>query len=305
MINTEITDYLKLWVGIAVPNIDNMPPLNWLRSFEACARLGSFTAAAAELNITQPAVSNQIRLLEAHLKLALFHRVGRTKQPTDEGRNYLYFVHEAFEILRAGSRKVADPDRGKSLTLRANMALTLFWLMPRLGSLYRQHPWLRLNILPHISDIEERSPKFEIEIVNLIGKARADLRPLRDEFFFPVCSPELANSGKLDHVPLFDTSSMTASWNAWHGSKFRGPPSNPVNFSSTVVVSQTAAINGLGLALSHTSLFEAASNAGQLVRPYDGQIKMKERYFISELRSNEQTPASRAFLEWLDEQVGS
>jgi len=72
--------------------------------------------------------------------------------------------------------------------------------------------------------------------VNLIGKARADLRPLRDEFFFPVCSPELANSGRLDHVPLFDTSSMTASWNAWHGSKFRGPPSNPVNFSSTLVV---------------------------------------------------------------------
>ena len=63
--------------------------------------------------------------------------------------------------------------------------------------------------------------------------------------------------------------------------------------------------NGLGLALSHTSLFEAASIAGQLVRPYDGQIKMKERYFISELRSNEQTPASRAFLEWLDEQVVS
>ena len=96
---------------------------------------------------------------------------------------------------------------------------------------------------------------------------------------------------------------MTASWNAWHGSKFRGPPSNPVNFSTTVVVSQTAAINGL--ALSHTSLFEAASIAGQLVRPYDGQIKMKVRYFISELRSNEQTPASRAFLEWLDEQIGS
>ena len=282
-----------------------MPPLNWLRSFEACARLGSFTAAAAELNITQPAVSHQIRQLEAHLKLALFHRVGRTKQLTDEGRNYLYFVHEAFEILRAGSRKVVDPDRGKSLTLRANMALTLFWLLPRLDSLYRQHPWLRLNILPHISDIEERLPNFEIEIVNLISKARADLRPLRDEFFFPVCSPELAKTDRLDLVPLFDTSSMTANWDAWHRSGYRAPPPKPVNLASTVVVSLTAAINGLGLALAHTSLFEAASNAGQLVRPYNGQIKMKERYFISELRANEQTPASRAFMEWLDEQLES
>ena len=133
-----------------MPNIDNMPPLNWLRSFEACARLGSFTAAAAELNITQPAVSHQIRLLEAHLKLALFHRVGRTKQLTDEGRNYLYFVHEAFEIVRAVSRKIVDPDRAMSLTSRANMALAHFWPMPRLDSLYWQHPWLRLNILPHV-----------------------------------------------------------------------------------------------------------------------------------------------------------
>ena len=282
-----------------------MPPLNWLRSFEACARLGSFTAAAVELNITQPAVSHQIRQLEAHLKLALFRRVGRTKQLTDEGRNYLFFVHEAFELLRAGSRKAVDPDRGKSLTLRANMALTLFWLMPRLDSLYRQYPWIRLNILPHISDIEERVPNFEIEIVNLISKARADLRPLRDEYFFPVCSPALAQSGRLDHVPLFDTSSMTASWDEWHGSKYRGPRPKPVNFASTVVVSMTAAINGVGLALAHTSLFEAASKAGQLVRPYDGQIKMKERYFISELRANEQTPASRTFMEWLDEQLGS
>ena len=141
--------------------------------------------------------------------------------------------------------------------------------------------------------------------MNLTSKARADLRPLPAEFFFPVCSPELANSGGLNHVALFDTSSMTASWNAWHSSKFRGVPSNPVNFSSTVVVPQTAAINGLGLAPSHTNLFEAASIAGQLVRPYDDQIKTKERYFISELHNNEQTPTSSAFLKWLDEQVGS
>lgn len=79
---------------------------------------------------------------------------------------------------------------------------------------------------------------------------------------------------------------MTVSWNAWHSFKFRGPPYNPVNFSSTVLVPQTAPINGLGLAPSHTSLFEAASIAGQLVRPYDDQIKMKERYFISELHNN-------------------
>ncbi|MDG1075447.1 MAG: hypothetical protein P8P65_02200 [Planktotalea sp.] len=52
--------------------------------------------------------------------------------------------------MRAVSRKIVDPDRAMSLTSRANMALAHFWPMPRLDSLYWQHPWLRLNILPHI-----------------------------------------------------------------------------------------------------------------------------------------------------------
>ena len=72
---------------------EHMPPLNWLRSFEASARLGSYTAAARELNITQSAVSQQIRLLEAHLHEALFFREGRRMRLTEAGVNYTYFVN--------------------------------------------------------------------------------------------------------------------------------------------------------------------------------------------------------------------
>jgi LysR family glycine cleavage system transcriptional activator len=64
-----------------------------------------------------------------------------------------------------------------------------------------------------------------------------------------------------------------------------------------------AAINGVGLALAHTSVFESAAEAGQLIRPYKGQIKMKERYFISEVPETQQTPASRAFMEWMSEHL--
>ena len=72
---------------------ERMPPLNWLRSFEASARLGSYTAAAKELNITQSAVSQQIRLLESYLHEALFFREGRRMRLTEAGINYTYFVH--------------------------------------------------------------------------------------------------------------------------------------------------------------------------------------------------------------------
>ena len=280
-----------------------MPPLNWLKSFEACARLGSFTAAAKELNITQPAVSHQVRLLEEFLKRPLFRRDGRVKKLTIAGQEYIYFVREAFDLLNVGTQTVFDPEYGKTLTLRVNMAFTIFWLLPRMESLYKKYPWMRLNILPHISDVDERPSNFEIEIVNLINYAQKDYRPLRDEYFFPVISPKVNDINLLDNVPLFDSSSMTSNWKSWFESEFLGPKPSTVNISSTVVVSMTAAINGVGLALAHTSLFEAPSNVGQLVRPYEGQIKMKERYFISVVPKTKQTPSSYAFIEWMDEQL--
>ena len=79
-------------------------------------------------------------------------------------------------------------------------------------------------------------------------------------------------------------------------------PEKSVNYTSTVVVSLTAATNGAGLALSHSSLFGMAGKTGQLVRPFDGQVKMRERYFLSEVSEKEQTPATRAFLDWMASQ---
>jgi LysR family glycine cleavage system transcriptional activator len=233
----------------------------------------------------------------------LFEREGRRKKLSDAGHDYIFFVREAFDLLRVGSEAVFNPERGNELTLRVNMAFTLFWLMPRLDSLYAKNPWIRLNILPHISDKDERPSNFEIEIVNLINYAEKNYRPLREEYFFPVASPKIVNIDLLDTLPLFDSSSMTASWKEWFESEYSGPKPSPVNYSSTVVVSLMAAINGVGLALAHTSVFESAAEAGQLIRPYKGQIKMKERYFISEVPETQQTPASRAFMEWMSEHL--
>lgn len=284
---------------------DHMPPLNWLRSFEASARLGSFTAAASELNVTQSAVSQQIKLLEAHLHYDLFYRSGRKMLLTQAGRDYVYFVREAFNMIRVGTQTVFDAERGRSLTLRANMAFTLFWLMPRLSELYVKHPWINLNILPHIWDSDERSAKSSISIVNGIGYADQGYRPLRDEYFFPVCAPDLLTNGHVCNAPHFNSAGMTATWELWHNSGYGNLKPQPVNYTSTVVVSLTAAANGVGLALSHTSLFCAPERAGQLVRPFDGEIQMQERYFISELGAQDQTPAAQAFLSWMDDTMGT
>ena len=280
----------------------HLPPLNWLRSFEASARLGSYTAAAGELNITQSAVSQQIKLLEAHLQEALFFREGRKMRLTNAGLDYVYFVREAFDLIRMGTKSVFDEDRGKSLTLRFNMAFTLFWLMPRLDQLYARHPWINLNILPHVWDQDVRPAKFSIEVRIGINLAEQGYRPLRDEYFFPVCAPGLLASGQLGAAPHFDSPGMTANWERWHESRHADFQQKPVNYTSTVVVSLTAATNGVGLALSHSSLYGMTEQNGQLVRPFEGQVKMRERYFLSELSEKDQTPATQAFLGWMDDQ---
>ena len=123
-----------------------LPPLNWLRAFEASARLLSFTAAASELNMTQSAVSQQIKSLEQHVGRPLFLRFPRAIQLTDTGHAYLPVVQEAFSTLVTGTRMVTGGDRGQVLTVQSNLAFSVFWLAPRLGSLLDKHPWLKLNI---------------------------------------------------------------------------------------------------------------------------------------------------------------
>src|SRR5258708_33120368 len=116
-----------------------LPPLNALRAFEAAARHLSFTAAAAELNVTQAAISHQIRGLEEWLGLKLFRRVGRGLLLTDAAQAYLPEIGAAFDRL------VEPPPRLRQHAapgvLRATLlpSLAATWLLPRLSRL-RAHP---------------------------------------------------------------------------------------------------------------------------------------------------------------------
>ena len=97
----------------------NMPPLTWLRAFEASARHLSFTNAAAELNLTQAAISKQVKLLEHHLREPLFERLPRSLTLTKAGAAYLPKVHDAFERLSAGTAEVFGGRRLGILSVRA------------------------------------------------------------------------------------------------------------------------------------------------------------------------------------------
>ena len=284
----------------------NLPPLTWLRAFEAAARHLSFTQAAAELNLTQSAVSQHVRSLEAALGLTLFVRRTRALQLTEAGSNYLPIVQDAFDLLVAGTRAVTG-DRGRQLRVRCNLAFATFWLAPRLGALLRAHPWLCLDLSTPIWDPRgvEGVPEVDIRF------GRPTLMPdtarqLAAEQAYPVHAPD-AEPALRDWrtAPLFDCVGVTTNWETWLASQDHAlPPDRRINLASTYVVAMTAAMNGAGLSMTHDTLASASIADGRLARANDHGVAMPEGYFLLPPASHDATPAARTFVDWIEEHFG-
>lgn len=283
-----------------------LPPLNWLRAFEASARALSFTAAAQELSMTQSAVSQQIKGLENALGRALFYRRVRGLELTDEGRGYLPTVQAAFALLEEGTTVLTgrrDPD---VLELHANISFAIFWLTPRLGRFLDEFPWVHLNVATSIWPLEKPVSSAAVEIVFGLGKweSRVGQRLTRDSVF-PVCTPEVAR--RIQSVPdllkerLFDLPGTLQSWDSWlHGATgSRTTAKPPVHRASTWSLSLAWAQQGLGVALAHDTVAADLIASGRLVRPLEFALPMKEAYYLISPEGSLINPAAKAFKGWL------
>ena len=197
-----------------------LPPLNWLRAFEASARALSFTEAAQELHMTQSAVSQQIKSLEHALGRTLFHRRARGLELTDIGRGYLPTVQAAFSTLEEGTAVLtgrSDPD---VLELHSNISFAIFWLTPRLQRFLDEFPWVQLDVATSIWPTEKPRNLAAVEIVLGLGKweGRAGQRLTRDQVF-PVCTPEVAarihDVSDLLKENLFELPGTLQTWDNW------------------------------------------------------------------------------------------
>ena len=282
-----------------------LPPLNWLRAFEASARALSFTAAAQELHMTQSAVSQQIKSLENALGRTLFYRRVRGLELTDEGRGYLPTVQAAFATLEEGTAVLVGRNDPDVLELHANLSFAMFWLSPRLGRFMDEHPWVHLNVATSIWPQEKPRDSAAIEIVFGQGKweSRVGQRLTRDTVF-PVCTPELAQ--RIRGVPdllqqrLFDLPGTLQSWDAWLEAGGHGAlPTPPVHRASTWTLSLEWAQQGLGVALAHDTVARDLIAAGRLVRPVPFAMPMKEAYYLIAPEGSHINAAAQAFKVWL------
>ncbi|MEM8838224.1 MAG: LysR family transcriptional regulator, partial [Pseudomonadota bacterium] len=280
----------------------DLPPLTWLRAFEAAARHLSFTRAATEVNLTQSAISQHVRSLEAFLGRELFIRKTRALELTEDGSNYLPVVREAFNMLASGTRAFTGADRGRNLVLQCNMAFSVFWLAPRLHRLYAEYPWIVLNIVTPIWDPERHAANAAMEI--RFGRPD-DMSPaaerLAHERFFPVCAPDY-HKGEVDleKAILMDCAGLTGSWGTWFKSQGKTfDRDGSVTLTSTFVIAIQAAIHRAGVAMAHDTLVSDLLSNRVLLRPFDHAPELSEAYFLLSPQTHAATPASRAFEEWL------
>src|SRR5215470_9195717 len=127
-----------------------LPPLNWLKAFEASARHLSFAKAARDLNLTATAVSHRVRSLEQHLRHPLFQRLARGLRLTEMGAAYLPCVRRSFEDLAAGTAKLFGQSGAISITVRAPVSFMTLWLAPRLSRFQTRYPGIEILFLSTI-----------------------------------------------------------------------------------------------------------------------------------------------------------
>lgn len=254
-----------------------LPPLQTLRAFEAAARLQSFTRAAAELSVTQGAVSRQIRNLEQRLGITLFLRGDRGVRLTPLGQQYFQAVNESLLRLARATAEVALGQEGGPITVGATNAVASLWLMPRLTGFRQAEPELEIRVLAS----DERFDRMREDVDLLIEYARRPLAgeavtPLFREEVMPVCSPDYLRGRTPPRAPgdllgetllvLDDDHPDWMGWGEWlqqFGIEI-GTPRRPVRVNSYPALLQ-AALAGQGVALGWRHLVDDFLAAGTLV----------------------------------------
>ncbi|WP_374384310.1 LysR family transcriptional regulator [Dongia sp.] len=141
-----------------------LPPLPWLRAFEASARRGSFAAAADELGLTSAAVSHQMRSLEQELGYPLFERLARGLRLTDLGKAYLVPVRQAFSELSISTLSIFGPEGETVLNVRVPVSFAVLWMTPRLARFATAHPGIRLRLFSAIWADALPADKADVDI---------------------------------------------------------------------------------------------------------------------------------------------
>ena len=289
-----------------------LPSLTSIGAFETCARHGSFTAAASELGVTLGAVSRQIKLLEEELGCALFARRYRGVELTDEGQELFHLVSNSFQQLGNLCEHLRSRVNHSEVTIAANAAFSMLWLMPRLSDFWRRYPHINVS---HVISDNANDPAF----------LRADLRirygsgqwsgessqVLFGDSIYPVCGLPFAEqhdikvAEDLQQLPLIRLDDVDPNWTGWKRwfNHWQIEPSslNYRRFNNYVVALQAAEENQ-GVLLGWHRLVAPLIKQQRLQPALDLTMEAPDCYSLTWDRNRELSEAAVSLRDWLSQQ---
>lgn len=290
-----------------------LPSLDLLRGFEAAARNLSFTRAAAELFVTQSAVSRQVKSIEDHLGAALFVRRHRALLLTEAGHDLYRATAQALRQITDAAARIRERSTGRTLTVTATIGFASLWLIPRLADFRSERPDIDIRISANNKMLDLEREGIEVAIRYCMPKAAPQgAVKLFGEVVLPVCSPKLvtraaplAAPGDLRHHVLLhyerpDGATPWLSWTVWletmqlPGLKSAGS----LHFSQYDQTIQ-AAIDGQGVALGTSPLVRQLIRQGKLIAPLEKRFETLRAYYLVTSADAASRPEVKDFTGWL------
>ncbi|MCA1408197.1 LysR family transcriptional regulator [Ensifer sp. IC3342] len=287
----------------------HMLPLSAIRIFESAARLGSFRAAAEELNLSPSAISHAIARLERDLGVSLFERTTRSVTLTLAGQTLLNHASNAFEELRRGIELVSSKS-AQLLRLHCAPSFAAQVLSPRLPNFLKENPGVEVKVAASTTYARFVDGLYDADVVYGEPLNREDLIvvPLGEEIVSPMCSPEMASRIRsprdLLRLPLIRSDLKRIQWIDWFEANSLGPPPPPSMSFDRSFLAVDAAVNGLGIALESDLLARRELQSGKLIRPFHGVCR-DNRYighYVAYPKSGSQRRLARVFADWLTKQ---
>jgi DNA-binding transcriptional LysR family regulator len=298
-----------------------LPPLDLLRGFESAARHLSFTRAAAELFLTQSAVSRPIQSLEEFVGVALFERRHKSLVLTEAGQAYHRSVAASLDQLREATRKLREARTGHVLTVTTTTSFASIWLVPRLTRFRKEHPRVDVRIAATHEVVDMDREGIDVAIRDCpLNHVPSGAVHLVGEQLAVVCSPGYLREARAQKRPLARPEDLRQhmllnfhdpsgrwpwlSWAAWFEARGIADfvPASTLTLDQYDQVLQ-AALHGQGIALGRMTLAEQYIRDKRLVAPF-GQSQSVGRAFHAVFARNAQArPEVRQFVDWLQREL--
>ena len=282
-----------------------IPSLNWLRVFEIAARTESFARAAEALNMSAPAVSQQIRALETWLGRKLFERQPRSVRLTEAGRAFLPVVANAIGSVETTAASLFGRQGAQPLIVRASILFASGWLGPRIASFTQANPKIQLSVVAAMSENDYRRPDAEVSITfGLPPDIGQTGSTLFGETLIPVTTPEIAANIRspidLLRYPLIEVSSHQATWYRLLPDPHLWPVQPRFHYTDSTLIALSFASMGAGIALARAPATDALVAQQGLVPCLENHAEPGiEKYHVVYRKMPKLSPAASAFVTWL------